>query len=106
MERNYRITIEPLNDAAKKNLEGEERLTIECEGFQLVADRGDRTSNIVMGMSVVELANEFRQEDTLIEAAIIAEAMDRAKRRKIEKRETAGAKIGRDIANILRDAIR
>lgn len=106
MERNYRITIEPLNDAAKESLKGNERWTTECEGFQLVADKGDRTANIVQHMTMIDIAAAFQRDDTLIEAAIIAEAMDRAKRRTIEKRESAGAKIGRDIANILRDAIR
>lgn len=69
----YRIKIEVVgndNKIDKKLLRG-----IECDGFLLIADHGNRSEAGLYDMSVIEIAESLAQNEKTIQAAILTKAI-------------------------------
>lgn len=70
----YRIKIEPI-DPAIEELTADERLGIECEGFVLITDHGDKAGEVVHNMSILDIAGSMAGDSALLHAACIARGM-------------------------------
>ena len=76
-KKNYRITIEPISEEAQE-LPDNLKSGIECSGFTLLADFGDRSMNSIQNVSVLDIAQAIFKESVLMRAAHIAKAMHEA----------------------------
>ena len=73
----YRIKVEVLDSKEKVS---EELLNgWECDGFFLGMDIGDNNRTIISNLSIVDIAGIIAPDTKLLEAAIIARAMDEAR---------------------------
>ena len=73
----YRIKVEVLTDETE--LMEELRTGIECEGFTIIAERGDdQITTAFHNVSVDDVAGAIEANDELMEAAIIANGMRQA----------------------------
>lgn len=73
----YRIKIEALdpNETIKEDLQA----GVECNGFFLGMNTGDDNRSIINNLSIVDIAGVIAPDTKLLEAAIIARAMDEAR---------------------------
>ena len=73
----YRIKIEALdpNETIKEDLQ----TGVECDGFFLGMNTGDNNRSIINNLSIVDIAGIIAPDTKLLEAAIIARAMDEAR---------------------------
>lgn len=69
----YRIRVEALDPA--EELRAEYRMGIECEGFLIVADKGDGHNTSIHKLSPVEMAGMIANDPDLINVACIALGM-------------------------------
>ena len=76
-KKNYRIVVTPISEEAQ-DLPDDLRCGIECSGFTLLADLGDRTLCAVQHVSTIDLAQAMSKESNLMQAAHIAKAMREA----------------------------
>ena len=73
----YKIRVEALDLA--EELQAEYRMGIECDGFVIIADKGNVIGTSVHNMSMFDIATAMRQEtDMLLSAAFVARAMAEA----------------------------
>ena len=89
----YRIKIEVLdpNETIKEELQA----GVECDGFFLGMDIGDANRSIISNLSIVDIAAIIAPDTKLLEAAIIARAMD-------EARMTRETRERRDILSVIK----
>jgi len=73
----YRIKIEALdpNETIKEDLQA----GVECDGFFLGMNIEDDNRSIIHNLSIVDIAGVIAPDTKLLEAAIIARAMDEAR---------------------------
>lgn len=95
----YRIRIEALDPA--EELRAEYRMGIECDGFTIITDNGDRTGITIHEMSRDAIATTIAQDEDLLSAAIVAKAMAEANRMEREMKSSRVidafvARIGRE----------
>ena len=76
-KKNYRIIVEPISEEAQ-DLPDDFKSGIECSGFTLLADLGDRTMRCIQSVSVLDIAQAIFKESALMQAAHIAKAMREA----------------------------
>ena len=76
----YRIRIEAINPA-EEELSASCRVGIECDGFTIIGDCGDEAGTTIENMSINDIAECIATTPDLLEAAILAAAMDDAKKR-------------------------
>ena len=99
-ENKYRIKIEPIN-GNNEELIAEWRMGIECEGFTIIADKGDGVDTSIHQMSIADVAHAIAAGDDTIHAAYIAIGIDKAKEARDRRRmKTAALKI--DLGDIAR----
>ena len=82
----YRIRIEALDPA--EELRAEYRMGIECDGFTIITDNGDKTGLTIHEMSRDDIATTIAHDEDLLYAAIVAKAIAEAKR--MEREMKAG----------------
>jgi hypothetical protein len=68
---------------------------VECDGFFLGMDIGDDNRSIIRNLSIVDIAGIIAPDTKLLEAAIIARAMD-------EARMTRETRERRDILSVIK----
>lgn len=73
----YRIRIEALDPA--EELRAEYRIGFECEGFCIIADRGDSHDTAIHDMGAADIADCMANDTNLMEAVCIARGMFEAK---------------------------
>ena len=73
----YRIKVEVLdpNETIKDDLQA----GVECDGFFLGMDTGDDNRSIISNLSIVDIAGIIAPDTKMLEAAIIARAIDEAR---------------------------
>ena len=76
----YRIKIEAVHPE-EMELSASYRVGIECDGFAIIGDCGDEAGTTIEGMSIYDIAECIATSPELLEAAIIAAAIDDAKER-------------------------
>ena len=76
-KKNYRIIVEPISEEAQ-DLPDDFKSVIECSGFTLLADFGDKTMRCIQNVSVLDIAQAIFKESVLMQAAHIAKAMREA----------------------------
>ena len=83
---NFRITIEPISEAGKKDFPEELRGGVECQGYVLIADQCGKTEVNVMHMSKSDIAIGISQTPLLLASAHIAKAMREANEMELKSR--------------------
>lgn len=76
-KKNYRIVVTPISEEAQ-DLPDDLRCGIECKGFTLIADLGDRCLCAFQNVSTFDIAQAMSKESNLMQAAHIAKAMREA----------------------------
>lgn len=73
----YRIKV----DGVTPDVEVPEELRngLECEGFFMSLDRDDIATTVIQGLNTVNMANMIAQNTDVLEAAIIAQGMEKAR---------------------------
>lgn len=66
----YRIKMEPISEKGQEKLSDDLRNGIECKGFTLIANLGDKTQVVIQGMSTHDLAEAFAGEAKFMAAAL------------------------------------
>ena len=85
MEKKYRIRIECTDAEEQKRFDEELEDGVECDGFALIANKGKtKGSAILHDISMIDLACLIAGNEDLMEASIIAKAMDEAHERKVK----------------------
>ena len=74
----YRIKVEVIGEQEHK-ISAALQEGIECEGFAIIADKGETRAKIIHGVSNIELASAIAGSDELMAASIIAKALREAK---------------------------
>ena len=96
----YRIKVEALDPA--EELRAEYRIGIECEGFLIVADKGDGHNTSIHKLSPVEMASMIANDPDLINVACIALGMVKGNKLAEEKkREVAVSSFAKRLAGMM-----
>ena len=87
---NFRIKVEALN--SKMNVDEELRNELECDGFFLVGhtEQDNNTTEDTVAINMVnnfDMAIAIAKSEDLLEAAIIAQGIDEAARRKRDRKK-------------------
>ena len=93
---NYRIVIEAISEHGKKELPEELRGGVECEGFVIIADKGEGSTTVIQDVNKIDIASSLACSNALMSAAHIAKAMREA--RKIENTPSSFADLLKELA--------
>lgn len=86
-ENKYRIKIETIN-GNNEELRAEYRMGIECQGFTIIADQGDKTDISIHKVSTLDIARSIFTHEDLLQAAIIARGLHEAKQVAMQNRSS------------------
>ena len=75
----YRIKMEPISEKGQEKLSDDLRNGIECKGFTLIANLGDKTQVVIQGMSTHDLAEAFAGEAKFMAAAHVGKAIQESR---------------------------
>ncbi len=75
----FRIMVEPIDGSAFEDAEFADGVKcMECDGFAIIADQGDRAEVSVHRMSMQDLAIDFAHSPQLLAAAHVGKALKEA----------------------------
>ncbi len=75
----YRIKMEPISEKGQEKLSDDLRNGIECKGFTLIANLGDKTQVVIQGMSTHDLAEAFAGEAKFMAVAHVGKAIQESR---------------------------
>lgn len=75
----YRITVEVIGDEKDHELGDSLRGGVECDGFAILANKGKSGTNVIHGISNIDLAAIIAGNDEMMGASIIAKALREAR---------------------------
>lgn len=92
----YRIKIEAVHPE-EMELSASYRVGIECDGFTIIRECGDETGTTIENLSIYDIAECIATSPKLLQAAIIARALDEGRERadRLRREETMARIVNR-----------
>ena len=75
----YRITVEVIGDEKDHELGDFLRVGVECDGFAILANKSKGGTNVIHGISNIDLAALIAGNDEMFAASVIAKALREAR---------------------------
>ena len=75
----YRITVEVIGDEKGCEIGNSLQGGVECDGFAIIANKGEGGQTVIHGVSNIDLACIIAENDVMMGASVIAKALREAR---------------------------